>query len=295
MLESTSVSEQFEAAITGPAPSLPRIEYSSAVVREVRVAGAQGDAFGQLFGVRRGRTINVVATRRGPGLKPLGSFVSRRGGGVFLTANDFQRLDKLAGCVVLVVSGANIGFFVRDASGAFGAVHTPREFSTLSSSPPVDPPLRPSASSRSRRSYASIGAAGFLSLVLMLVPLIRLPGKPRLASVVNLRDDKGQMRISWNVPGQTKMTILDRGERISLVIAPQQSSLTYARRSGDLTVGIGAEQVRFIGAAPPLSDRERMRARVEALESKVACLRAVGAAGRSRISALEKRYSHLIP
>jgi hypothetical protein len=270
-----------------PPQSLLRIEYSSALLREVRSAGARVDAFGLLFGFRRGQTIHLVATRGRPGLEPLGVFASRVRGGAFLTEDDLQRLDKAAVCVVLVVSGTNAGLFVRDATGAIGTVRSYQEFSTPSSPPRVNP--APLAVKKPKRPRAAICAVVGVGLALVLFPLRKVESRDPVA--VNLSDDKGQLRISWNTAGQKIMTILDRGERISLALAPQQSSLTYARRSGDVTVGMGSTQVRFIGPPPPPSHMAQTRANVEALKSRIACLRAVEALGRIKLAALEERHS----
>lgn len=261
-----------------------RIEYSSSLLRRVRAAGAQTDACGLLFGVRRGHAISLVATRRRAGLEPMGSFISRASGGVVLADEDLRRFEKSP--VMLVISGNSAGIFVRDAAGAFGTVGNYEDFSRRASTR-ADPP-RPALTIKPRPRLAALGVGACLVLALALTPFIpfRL-GKSQDPIALNVREDKGQLHISWSATRQRMLTILDRGERISLGIAPQQSSLTYARHSGDVTVGIGSAQVRFIGPAAPTSEMEQMRVGVGVLESKIACLRAVLASGQTKLAGLE--------
>jgi hypothetical protein len=195
---------------------------------------------------------------------------------------------------MLVVSGQSAGVFVRDPSGAFGTAGNYQDFSMPAPSRGDPPPLHVAVSKPKRRS-AAVGAGACFALALALVPFnpFRLgpfqPGNDRHPFALNVREDKGQLHISWSATAQRMLTILDRGERISLAITPQQSSLTYARHSGDVTVGIGSAQVRFIGPQPPASEVEQMRAGVEALESKIACLRSVWASGQAKLVWLEVR------
>jgi hypothetical protein len=241
-----------------------------------------------LFGVRRGQTIYLVATRRRAGLEPVGSFISRAAGGALLAEEDFGRFDKDHVSVMLVVSGKSAGVFVRDAAGAFGTAGNYRDFS-LGHQPPV-----PATVTKPKQRSAAVGASACFAVALALIPFIPVRLSPfQLGNnhpfALNVHEDKGQLHISWSATAQRMLTILDRGERISLTIAPQQSSLTYARQSGDVTVGIGSAQVRFIGPAPPGSEVEQIRAGVEALESKIASLRTVLVSGQVKMAGLEVR------
>jgi len=281
--------------LTWASPQCPlRIEYSSALLRNVRGAGAGANAFGLLFGVRRGQTINLVSTHRRAGLEPVGTFAFRIGR-VFLTEEDLQRSETVPLGVMLVISGESAGFFVRNAGGAFGTVSSYPELPMRALPHRFDPPPLPVAAKEPKRHRAAAGAGACFALALVLVPFIHFrPGNPQ-PFAVNVREDKGQLYISWNATAQKMVTILDNGERISLEIGPQQSSLTYARRSGDVTVGIGSTQVRFIGSASPSSDREQMRAGVEALKSKVASLRAESASRRTKLAALQRNSPEPLP
>jgi hypothetical protein len=251
-----------------------RIEYSPAVLREIRISSGGADAFGVLYGVRHHQTIRIVATRGRPGLEPVGVFSWHVRGKVFLTEEDLQRFEKLNALVALVISGNHGGFFVRDSAGAIETVQSYQEFVVRR------PMARPLAKQR-RWPWALAALLALASL------LFFIPREPQLA--LNLHESDGQMRISWNVPTEATLKILDGTERIYIPITPQQSTLTYARQSGDVTVGIGSVEARFVGRALPSSDVAREKASVAALQAKVDSLIVAQALGKTRIEALRRR------
>jgi hypothetical protein len=285
-----------------PPQSPLRIEYSSGLLREVRAAGEHVDAFGPLFGVRRGQTIRLLATRGQAGLEPLGAFASRLRGEVFLTEEDLQRFDSVPACAMLVISGGSAGFFARDTTGTIGAVCSYQEVAASESAPRADPPEAGRTVARRKLPWGRMIVSAFLAAATILFAVKPVPrGKSDSRSGGNLHEDHGQLRISWNATSARVLTILDGGERISLSIAPQQSSLSYARRSGDVTVGIGPEQFRYIGPAPPPSQKsqepqiQQERERVEALEARITELRAALASGQTKIAKLESHSRYLTP
>jgi hypothetical protein len=250
-----------------------RIEYSPALLREVHSASV--DAFGVLYGVRYGKTIRLVATRGRAGIEPVGVFASRVRGEVFLTEEDLKRFEKAEACVAMVISGEAGGFFVRDASGSIETVRSYEEF-------PIQRPIEPTPIPVVKKRKWAWAAC------LLLIPLLFYrPHHPQLALTV--RETAGQMRISWNVPTTETLTILDGGERTYAPIVQGQSTATYARRSGDVTVGIGSAKVRFVGPELPPSEIDRERARVAALDARAASLRTAMALGKTKIAALERR------
>jgi hypothetical protein len=258
-----------------PPKSPFRVEYSAALLQEVRSASAGVDAFGVLYGVRYGQTIRLVATRGREGLEPLGVFASRVRGAVFLTEDDLKRFEKAEACVAMVISGEIAGFFVRDASGSIETVRSYEEF-------PIHKPIQPVASPVLKKPRWTWAAC------LLLLPLLFYrPHQPQLALTV--REAEGQLRISWSVPTTETLTILDGGERTYAPIVHGQSTATYARRSGDVIIGIGSAKARFVGPALPPSQIERERARVALLHAKVASLRNAVALGETKIAALERR------
>ena len=93
-----------------------RIEYSSALLREVHLEAHGGDSSGTLFGIPVEGGFRVVAARvhvreNDPllaGLKPVSIFAARTRGEVFLTEPDLERLQDHA--IALVVVGDDAGF-----------------------------------------------------------------------------------------------------------------------------------------------------------------------------------------
>jgi hypothetical protein len=261
--------------IWAPPESPFRIEYSPALLRELRIANSGVDAFGMLYGIRHGQTIRLVATRGRAGLDPLGIFAARVRGEIFLTEEDLERFEKADACVALVISGETGGFFVRDATEAIEAVRSYQEFSIHAPAPP------PVKVIKRKWSWA------WCHVLLPLLYFIPRHSQPPLA--VTLREDSGQLFISWSVPTKSTLAILDGVDRTSIALAPGLSSLTYARRSGDVTVAIGPAQARFVGPPLPPTEIERDRAGVEALESQVTSLRATQAAGQVKLAGLRRR------
>jgi len=258
--------------IWAPSESPFRIEYTPALLREVRISSGGVDAFGVLYGVRHGKTIRLVATRGRAGLEPLGVFASRVRGKVFLTEKDLERFDKAEACVAMVTSGNTGGFFVRDAAGSIETVRSYEEFSVKATPVPL----------------AVHGPRWPWAACLLLIPLLFFtPRHPQLALTV--REAEGQLRISWNVPTTEPLTILDGGERTYVPTVLEQSTATYARRSGDVMVGIGSAKARFVGPLPPPNEIERARSGVDELRAKVNTLRAAKTLGETKIAALERR------
>jgi hypothetical protein len=265
-----------------PPESPFRIEYSPGLLREVRIASPGVDAFGLLYGVRRGQTIHLIATRGRAGLDPLGIFAARVRGEVFLTEEDLERFEKADACVAMVISGETGGFFVRDAAGSIETVRSYEEFSIYAPTRVVPRPV----ALKKQKWLWTLG----LGMCLALIPLFYfIPRHPPLPLAMSLSESAGQLRISWNVRTKETLTILDGGELTSITITPDQSTATYARRTGDVTVAIGSVQSRFVGSAPPLTEIERRRAAIAELKAKITLLRAASVAGQTRIAALERR------
>ena len=261
--------------IWSPPESPFRIEYSSALLREVRISSGGADAFGTLYGVRHGKTIRLISTHGRAGLEPVGVFASRVRGEIFLTEADLERFEKAEASVAMVVSGDVGGFFVRDPDGSIETVRSYQEFS-------VHGPIAvvPAVAKKRRWPWAAC-------LPLLILPFLYRPHHPQLALAV--RETDGQLRISWNVPTTETLTILDGGERTYVQINPGESTATYARRSGDVTIGIGATQARFVGPALPPTEIQKLRASLDTLHAKIVSLRAESALGQTKIAALERR------
>jgi hypothetical protein len=276
---------RFARLQTGPVrtwapPESPfRIEYASALLREVRLAGALIDSFGVLYGARHGATIRLVSTRGRAGLDPVGIFASRVRGHVFLTEEDLERFEKAEASVAMVISGETGGFFVRDAAGSMETVRSYEEFCLITPAPPV---LRAKPVVKKRRSH-------WAASVVLLPLAYFIPHKPPVPLAINLQEDAGQLHISWNVPTEAKLTIIDGVHRSFVDITREQSSITYARRTGDVTVGFGSLQTRFVGPALPPTQIEKERQSIESLKSQIVSLRAARVAEATKLAALQRR------
>src|ERR1700722_12700731 len=95
---------------------------------------------GVLFGARQRNRLRIVADETEGGLDPVGIFVVRPRGEVFLTETDLERFEvfQVPGAVALVVAGGKAGFFVREPGGAIQSVQSYEEFPAVESVP-VEP------------------------------------------------------------------------------------------------------------------------------------------------------------
>jgi hypothetical protein len=257
-----------------PEESPFRIEYSAALLREVRVSSSGEDVFGLLYGVRRGNTIRLMSTRGRAGMETVGIFASRLRGEVFLTEDDLERFEQCAASVAMVISGEVGGFFVRDGAGDMEAVRSFEEFSM--GGQPV--------ARKTNRAWLWAMAS-----FLLVAPALLLSRPHRPALAVKLQENNGQLVISWNLPTTATLTIRDGDQRTYLNVSPGQTTATYERRTGDVTVGLAATQTRFVGPAPPASEIEKQRAGLEVLRAKVATLRMAKLMGEAKLAALRRR------
>lgn len=250
------------------------MEFSTDLLREVRAAGVTVDAFGTLYGVRSGKTVRVVSTRGQTGLSAIGVFASRVRGEVFLTEDDLERFETAGASAALVIAGERCGFFVRDAGGALETVRSYEEFFIQAAASP--------AVKQRRWTWASTFA---------LLPLLAfaIPHRPAPPLELRLQERAGQLRISWNRQSRDPLTILDGGSLITVDVKPDQFGMTYARRSGDVLVKLGAAQARFVGHPVASTGAEEAQAGIREMKARLAKLRRERAAGKARIAALQRR------
>jgi hypothetical protein len=268
--------------VWAPPESPLRIEFSSALVREVRMAGTMVDAFGVLYGVRHGNTVNLVSTRGRAGLDAVGIFASRVRGEVFLTEEDLERFEKAEASLALVIAGETCGFFVRDAEGSIETVRSYSEFSIHEM--PTAPVAAAVPRAEPKRRFHWAYALALLPLLYFAVPR---GGQAPLA--VTLNEDAGTLKIAWNRPKNDTLMILDGGELTTIAVQSGQSQISYGRRTGDVVVKLGSAQTRFVGPPPPSNELQRMRASIENLQVKIADLRQAKVANAARIAALQRR------
>ncbi|HML18558.1 MAG TPA: hypothetical protein VK419_16120, partial [Bryobacteraceae bacterium] len=259
--------------VWSPPGSPVRIEYSSALLRQVHIEAAHGDALGTLFGIRIDGGFRVVAARVSTGedahkndpllagLEPVGIFAARVRGEVFLTESDLERLENRA--VALVVAGENAGFFVREADGSIQAIQSYQEFPAPRPAQLRKPgPRKPDTwkpdtwkpdtwkpGPRKLRLVPAVLATCASVAVLWGAFLVPRRSAP-IALAVHAED--GQLRIAWNRAGRGSLEITDGDERSAISVSPDLASVTYAPRTGDVRIELRRndgqhEETRFIG------------------------------------------------
>jgi hypothetical protein len=314
-----------------PPQSPLRIEFPPDLLHHVRLEGAQAAAAakakrvcprdraedhstGTLYGVRQNQEIRILAARSASApsdpelaaMEPVGIFVCRARGEVFLTDDDLAQFEQHGSPVALVMAGGRAGFFVREPDGTVQAVRSHEEFAVADATAlPV--PALPAGRLRPLRKWshpwrwASTAAAMFclpIAALAYLQPL--LPGPPLALAV---REERGQLIIAWNARAATphsRLEILDGSERSLFYVAPWQTSVTYRRHSGGVEVRLATDsregRVRWEGpvpAPPEGTDRETGAAALTRLDREAQTLRRSLERSKSRAAELNRQISEL--
>ncbi|MFM2124233.1 MAG: hypothetical protein RL328_684 [Acidobacteriota bacterium] len=240
-----------------PAASPVKIEFPSDVLHEIRAQRHSDHDRGYLFGRRQGSEVRVLAAIRAPQkddarlqwMEPLGIYVSRVRGEIFLTDGDLEMLQRFPEGIALVLAGTRGGFFPREADGSIQAVRSHEEFLIAEAAPqpeapqalsvpsmarwlrhPAIPPLRPWqwVLTAAATLALPVGAATFLQ------PRIE---RPHLD--LSMREANGQLVMSWDpqaLDAGGRLEIDDGQERTVIALAAYVSGVTYEARSGDVDV-----------------------------------------------------------
>jgi len=271
---------------------------------------------GLLFGIRRENEVRVLATRpdkHPEGLDPVGIFVCRARGEVFLTDDDLANFEKHQVLLALVVAGGQAGFFVREPDGSVQAIRSHEEFKV------ADAASRPAAgeidSAAEMPAPASRGWRYFWKKVAASVALLAVPAgalaylRPLLPSVplaLAIREEAGQLVIGWNSGALTdggRLEIQDGAERTILMLPADASGATYGRQGDDVEVRLSTgtrvggahwEAAKF-GARMrrPTPAPSMLEDQVGALTLEAQQLRSSLAAGQARTKALAARMNQL--
>src|SRR5512143_2547024 len=139
-----------------PPQSPLRIEFPPQLLHDIRKESAQPpraaplrwlprfkrvvtQSSGLLFGVQQEDEVRVLAARASDGMAPIGIFVCRERGEVFLTDDDLANFEKHQGVLALVMAGGQAGFFVRQSDGSVQAIRSHEEFNVAdAASRPVE-------------------------------------------------------------------------------------------------------------------------------------------------------------
>jgi hypothetical protein len=82
---------------------------------------------GLLYGHIDGSTIQIMSSEAGS--DPVGIYISRARGEVFLTDSDIARFEESGVAAALVVAGEKAGFFVHSSDGSLQSIRSFEEFS----------------------------------------------------------------------------------------------------------------------------------------------------------------------
>lgn len=308
-----------------PPQSPLRIEFPPQLLHDIRKESAQPpraaplrwlprfnrvvtQSSGLLFGVQQEDEVRVLAARASDGMAPLGIFVCRERGEVFLTDDDLANFEKHQGVLALVMAGGQAGFFVRQSDGSVQAIRSHEEFNVAdAASRPVAegmaaadelPAHAPRWWQTHLRWKRMAACAGLLAVPAGAFAYLRplLPGMPIALAI---RESAGQLVIGWNADALTeggRLEIRDGSERTILMLEANTSSATYGVRGGDVEVNLSTatrrggahwEAARFVAKPPRTStDASALRDRIVALTRTAEELRHSLADGKARTKEL---------
>jgi hypothetical protein len=305
-----------------PPQSPLRIEFLPELLRDVRREGFQpaprlplrwlprmnravNQSSGLLFGVRNEDDVRVLTARASDGLSPLGTFVCRERGEVFLTDDDLADFEKQNGILALVIAGGRAGFFVRETDGSVQAIRSHEEFKVSdASSQPVSEEadreaLLPVPEPRSWRAWKRIGACSVVLAIPAGAFAYLRPLLPSLPLALAIREEAGQLVIGWNARALaegSRLEIQDGSERTILMLPADASSATYGPQGDDVEVRLSTdtriggahwEATRFVAKAPRgKAASSALQDQIGALKKEAQQLRLSLAAGQVRTKAL---------
>jgi hypothetical protein len=271
---------------------------------------------GLLFGVRHEDEVRVLAAQAADGLAPVGTFVCRARGEVFLTDDDLANFEKHQGVLALVVAGGRAGFFVREPDGRVQAIRSHEEFRVAdAASRPVQGGIDaavelPSPSPewwRAAQTWKRAGACAVLLAIPAAAFAYLRPLLPQLPIALAIREEAGQLVIGWNAGAITegsRLVIQDGSQRTVLMLPANASSATYGRQGNDVEVhlstdtGMGGghwEAARFAGKTPrPATAWSVLEDRIGALTLEAQELRRSLAAGQTRTTELGAKLAAAI-
>jgi hypothetical protein len=269
---------------------------------------------GLLFGVRHDDEVRVLTARADQsdstpgGLSPVGTFVCRERGEVFLTDDDLANFESHQGVLALVVAGGRAGFFVREPDGSVQAIRSHEEFKVAdaASRPSVETNAAAELPTPARRewwqvrlAWKRVAACGaFLAVPAGAFAYLR-PLLPHMPIALAIREEAGQLVIGWNAGSLaegSRLEIQDGSERTILMLPANASSATYGPQGDDVAVRLSTdtrmggahwEAARFVTKAPrrPTAS-STLQDRIRTLTVEAEELRRSLAAGQARTKEL---------
>jgi hypothetical protein len=308
-----------------PAKSSVKIEFPPDIIHDIRAQSPGEHDRGYLFGRREGNEVRVSTAIRTPeagdprttGSEPVGVYITRARGEVFLTDADLEQVDRVPGGIALVIAGGRAGFFARETDGSMQAVRSHEEFLVADAATQAEPLVRPGVSPRGTHPALpppsiwkwAMGAtsllAGPVAAFAFLHPLLPLP-----PIELALREANGQLIIQWDPRSSVPDAYLEiteaEGRRL-LPVPPGSASATYAARSGDVEILLSTPSrsgrihwtsARFV---PPVDSMpsefrtpEEIRDDVDELQSQAAYLRQAIARRRAKVQQLSAEADRLL-
>jgi len=179
---------------------------------------------GLLHGHIDGSTIQIAPS----GGDPVGIYISRRRGEVFLTDSDIARFEQSGAAAALVVAGEKAGFFVRSSDGSLQSIRSFEEFSV------------PPAHSRGVRIVARSKGIFAAALLLTILPVAGIgylaQRRPVPPAGLTVREKGGQLLISWRPGHPALLEISDSGQITTFRFPADRCAATYIRRGADVRV-----------------------------------------------------------
>lgn len=257
-----------------PSQAAVKIEFTDEVLRE-----AARSERSVLYGTRTGERLRIAALRPQSGMELLGTAASRPRGEVFMTESDLELLERASGSVALVVAGNRAGFFVYEPDGTIQTIKSYQEFTLAAPAP------------KPRRFERKWFALAFAAALLAIPGLV----KPEPPIGLAVREDSGQLRISWNpASAPTRLEINDGAQRDWIPVTPGLASATYVSATGDVTVrliaGKRSETAHFVSGKPDIAvrtDIRRLHSEASSLRSQIEEQRSLAASLKQRVRRLK--------
>jgi hypothetical protein len=237
-----------------PAKSAVKIEFPPDIIHDIRAQTVTNQDRGYLFGRREGNEVRISTAIRTPqvgdprtlGTEPVGIYIVRARGEVFLTDADLEQVDRVPGGVALVIAGGRAGFFAREADGTMQAVRSHEEFLVATAATQAEPLSPPRAAflvpPRNAWKWA-LALTGLLGGPVAALAFL-LPAASRPIEIA-LHETNGQLIIQWDPRITTQpgalLEITDADNRTVLPVAPGGGSATYAAHSGHVEILLSTE------------------------------------------------------
>ncbi|HEY6344234.1 MAG TPA: hypothetical protein VIY49_22300 [Bryobacteraceae bacterium] len=180
---------------------------------------------GLLYGHIDGSTIRIAPPP--PEGDPVGIYISRRRGEVFLTDSDIARFEESGAAAALVMAGQKAGFFVRSSDGFLQSIRSFEEFSV---------PRARSKGVRIVARYKGIFAGALILLTILPVAGIAYLRRSVPSAGLRVRENGDQLLISWRPGRPGVLEISDSGQITSVRFPADRCVATYIRRGGDVRV-----------------------------------------------------------